>query len=108
MTSAGRKVHLLAASAGVEALGELVPALRAAGSLVTEHVLAPSWVGATEDPVRLRAELTLVTSAVRAAEADGGTLLLADERGAIAIPEWMRILLDEQRLGLDQAPVATG
>jgi len=108
MTSAGRKVHVLAASAGVESLEELVPALRAAGSLVTEHVLAPSWVGATEDPARLRAELTVATSAVRAAEADGGTLLLADERGAIAIPERMRILLDEQRLGWDEAWARTG
>ena len=108
MTNDGRKVHLLAASAGVEALGELVPALRASGSAVTEHVLAPSWVGATEDPVRLRAELTLATTAVRAAEADGGTLLLADERGAIAIPERMRILLDEQQLGWDEAWARTG
>jgi starch phosphorylase len=108
MTKARRKVHLLAASAGVEALPELVPALRAAGSEVTEHVLAPSWVGATEDPVRLRAELTLATSAARAAEADGGTLLLADERGAIAIPEWMRILLDEQHVGWDEAWARTG
>ncbi len=108
MTSTGRRVHVLAASAGVESLEELAPALRAAGSLVTEHVLAPSWVGATEDPVRLRAELTLVTSAVRAAEADGGTLLLADERGAIAIPERMRILLDEQGLGWDEAWARTG
>src|SRR5262245_29385420 len=108
MTKAGRKVHLVAASAGVEALPELVPALRAGGSEVTEHVLAPSWVGATEDPVRLRAELTLATSAVRAAEADGGTLLLADERGAIAISELMRILLDERQLGWDEAWARAG
>src|SRR6185436_19919975 len=38
----------------------------------------------------------------------GGTLLLADERGAIAIPERMRILLDEQQLGWDEAWARTG
>ena len=109
MTSAaGRRVHVLAASAGVESVEELVPALHAAGSLVSEHVLAPAALAATEDPERLRAELALVAAAVRAAEADGGTLLLADERGALAVPERMRMLLDEQQLGWDEAWARTG
>jgi starch phosphorylase len=40
---------------------------------------------------------------VRAALADGGVLLLADERGALAVPEMLRVLLDEQGLGWDEA-----
>ena len=40
---------------------------------------------------------------MRAALADGGTLLLADERGALAMAEMMRVRLDEQGLGWDEA-----
>ena len=103
MSAAVRRVHLLAASAGVESVEELVPALLAGGNLVSSRVLTPPSLEATEDPERLRAELALAADAVKAVEADGGRLLLADERGAIAIPERMRVLLDEQRLGWDEA-----
>jgi starch phosphorylase len=104
MTSAGtRALHVLAANAGFESLAELVPALRAGGSVVVEHVLAPTLLDAVEDPPRLREELALATGALRDAETDGGTLLLADERGSIAVAECMRALLDEQHLAWDEA-----
>jgi glycogen phosphorylase len=104
MTSAGtRTVHVLAANAGFESLAELVPALRAGGHVVVEHVLAPTPRDATLDPERLREELALAAGALRDAQADGATLLLADERGAIAVAEGLRVLLDEQKLGWDEA-----
>ncbi len=93
-------VHVLAAETGVATADELVPALRAGGQLVEEHRLAPVPDGAQE---RCRAELALAAAAVRASEADRGGVLLADVRGALAIPERMRLLLDEQGLGWDEA-----
>jgi starch phosphorylase len=99
-TAAGRVVHVVAAGAGSEQVPELVPPLRAAGHVVHAHVLRAAPL---DDAERLRAELGLVRQAVRAALADGGTLLLADERGAIAIAELMRVRLDEQGLGWDEA-----
>ncbi len=104
MPSAGtRAVHVLAANAGFESLAELVPALRAGGVVVVEHVLAPTPLDAVEDPSRLREEFALAAGALRDAEADGATLLLADERGSIAVAERMRVLLDEQQLAWDEA-----
>ncbi len=102
-TSAGRIVHVLGAEAGSETAFELVPALRAAGRIVREHALAPTVAAGADDVARLRLELGLAVAAARAAENDGGTLLLADERGALVIPERMRLLLDEQGLGWDEA-----
>jgi len=40
---------------------------------------------------------------VKAALADGGTLFLSDERTALAVPETLRVLLDERGLGWDEA-----
>ena len=102
-TAEGRVVHVLAAEAGLETADELVPALQAAGQVVREHRLAPAPDVAEDDAPRRRAELALAAEAVRASEADGGRLLLADVRGALAIPERMRLLLDEQGLGWDEA-----
>jgi len=99
----GRKLHVVAAGRGVETVAELAPALAAGGSQVTEHLLPPVPQDSWDDPARLRAELALVKRALAAAERDGGTLLLADERGALAIPERMRALLDDAHLGWDEA-----
>ena len=100
---AARDVHVVAAEAGSERAAELVPALRAAGHAVHAHVLPPATASDAGDAERLRHELALVAGAVRAALADAGVLLLADERAALAVPEMMRLLLDEQGLGWDEA-----
>ena len=100
---AGRVVHVIAAGAGSELAAELVPALRASGRLVHVHRLAAPASAGPEDEGRLREELRLAREAARASLADGGTLLLADERGALVVPELMRLLLDEQFLGWDEA-----
>lgn len=101
-TEAGRIVHVLAVEVGLELADELAPALRAAGHVVKEHRLAPAADAA--DPFsRRRAELALAAEAARASEADRGRLLLADARGALAIPARMRLLLDERGLAWDEA-----
>ena len=102
-TDGSRVVHVLAAEAGLETAEELVPALEAGGQVVHEHRLAPAPDVTEDDAVRRRAELALAAGAVRASGADGGRLLLADVRGALVIPERMRLLLDEQGLGWDEA-----
>jgi glycogen phosphorylase len=98
-----RNVHVIAAEAGSERAAELLPALRAAGYAAHAHVLPPAAASDAGDAERLRQEVALVAGAVRAALADGGTLLLADERAALAVPEMLRVLLDEQALGWDEA-----
>ena len=103
MPAGSRVVHVFASEAGLETADELVPALQAAGRVVHEHKLPPAPDVAEDDAARLRAELLLASEAVRAAEADGGELLLADERGALVVPERMRLLLDERGLGWDEA-----
>jgi glucan phosphorylase len=100
---AARDVHVVAAEAGSERAAELLPALRAAGHAAHAHVLPPAAASDAGDVERLRQEAALVAGAVRAALADGGVLLLADERAALAVPEMMRVLLDERRLGWDEA-----
>jgi starch phosphorylase len=101
--SPARAVHVVAAEAGSDRAAELVPALRAAGHVARAHVLPPPVASEAGEEERLRRELALVGGAVRAALADGGALLLADERGALAVPETMRLLLDERGLGWDEA-----
>ncbi|HEX9187143.1 MAG TPA: glycogen/starch/alpha-glucan phosphorylase [Vicinamibacteria bacterium] len=96
-------VHVLAAEAGSERAAEIAAALRAASRVVREHVLPPAAASGVEDVERLRQEAALVTGAVGGALADGGTLLLSDERAALAVPEMMRALLDGQGLGWDEA-----
>ncbi len=96
-------VHVVAAEAGSERAAEFLPALRAAGHPVHAHVLPPAAAADVADTERLRQEVALVGGAVRAALADGGALLLADERAAIAVPEMVRVLVDEQGLGWDEA-----
>ena len=96
-------VHVLAAEAGSERAAEITAALRAAGHAVREHVLPPATASGVSDVERLRQEAALVTGAVGAALTDGGTLLLSDERAALAVPEMMRGLLDGRGLGWDEA-----
>ena len=100
---AERCVHVVAAEAGSERAAELLPALRAAGHPVRAHVLPPAAASDPGDAERLRQEIALVAGAVSSALADGGRLLLADERAALAVPEMMRVLLDERELGWDEA-----
>jgi starch phosphorylase len=100
---ARRAVHVVAADAGSERTAELLPALRAAGHAARAHVLPPAAASDGDDAPRLRKELALVSRAVREALADGGLLLLADERAALAVPETMRVLLDERRLPWEEA-----
>jgi starch phosphorylase len=102
-----RALHVVAMEAGSERAGELVPAARRAGRRVHAHVLRAPLAG-EPDADRLREERRLVRTAVRAALEDGGVLLLADERGALAIPEAMRVLLDERGLGWDEAWARVG
>ena len=98
-----RPVHVLAAEAGSERAAELTLALRAGGHAVLEHVLPPTVAPEVADAERLGREVALAVEAVREAMADGGTLLLADERAALAIPEMLRVLLDGRGLGWDEA-----
>jgi len=98
-----RSVHLIAAEAGSERAAELLPALCAAGHAAHAHVLPPPAASSADDDSRLREELALVARAVREALADGGFLFLADERAALAVPEAMRVLLDERGLPWDKA-----
>ncbi len=98
-----RDVHVVAAEAGSERAAEFLPALRAAGHTAHAHVLPPAAASDAGDAERLRQELALVTGAVRAALVDAGVLLLADERAALAVPETMRVFLDEQGLEWDEA-----
>jgi starch phosphorylase len=100
-----RPVHLLAAEAGSDRAGEMAAGLRAAGHTVRLHVLGPPGEGGGEgkDEARLRAELALFEGAVREALVDGGKVLLADERGALAVPQMLQVLIDEQGLGWDEA-----
>ncbi len=100
---AARNVHVIAAEAGSERAAELLPALRAGGHAAHAHVLPPAAASGASDPERLRQEVALVAGAVRAALADGGTLLLADERAALAVPELLHVLVDEQAVGWDEA-----
>jgi starch phosphorylase len=101
--AASRVVHLLACDAGLDTAEELAPALRAGGLSVRRHQLPPAPDAAGGEDDRRRAELALAAGAVRESEDDNGRLLLADERGALAIPERMRLLLDERGLGWDEA-----
>ncbi len=99
----GRTVHLLAFEPGSDRAREMAPALRAAGH--TTH-LAPAPAVASGDgreAERLRGEMRTVAAVVRQALADGGALLLADERGALCAPEMMRVLLDERGLDWEEA-----
>jgi starch phosphorylase len=99
----GRAVHLVSCDAGWDRAEELRLALTRGGTLVRDHRLKPLPDAAEDDPARLRAELELAEAAVRASEADSGPVLLTDERGALTIPVRMRILLDERKLGWDEA-----
>jgi starch phosphorylase len=103
-----RDVHVVAARAGSECTAELLPALCAAGHAARAHVLPPPAGSDRDDASRLRQELALVSGAVREAIAGGGLLLLADEPAALAVPETMRILLDERKLAWDEAWRLTG
>jgi starch phosphorylase len=104
--AATRPVHVLAADAGSDRVPEMAGLAHAAGRHVRAHALA----GARRRPAgeagrseRLRQELALVGDAVAEALADDGTLVLLDARAALAVPEMMRVLLDEHGRGWDEA-----
>jgi starch phosphorylase len=92
---------------GSERAAELVPAARRAGRRVHAHVLRPPLAG-EPDEARLRDELRLVRAAAREALDDDGVMLLADERGALAVAEALRVLLDERGLAWDEAWAKVG
>ena len=97
-----RPLHVVAIEAGSDRAAEIVPAARRAGRSVQAHVLRPPLPGEPAES-RLRDELALLREAVRAALAAEGVLLLVDERGALAVAEALRVLLDERELGWDEA-----
>ncbi len=102
----GRTVYLLACEPGSDRAREIAPALRAAGHpvrLVAAPAVAEESEGRAEERQQLRAELRAIGAVVREALETGGALLLADERGALAVPEMMRVLLDERGLGWEEA-----
>jgi starch phosphorylase len=100
--AASRTVHVVALESGADRALEIVPAARRGGHRVFAHVLRPPLPG-EPDADRLRAELHLIREAVRAALEPAAVMLLADERGALAVAEAMRVLLDERGLGWDEA-----
>ena len=106
-----RPVHVVAAETGSGRLRELTAAVKASGRESRAHALPPGLVTAFGDEgagERLRQELALAESTARATLADDGIVLLADGRAGLVVPEMMRILLDEQGLGWDEAWAATG
>jgi glucan phosphorylase len=105
-----RPVHVVAAETGAHRVSELACMLDAAERVSHPHVLPPEVVTRAGDEraeERLRQELELVQDAARAALADGGLLLLVDGRAALVVPELMRILMDEEGKGWDEAWQAT-
>ena len=102
-----RSLHVVAMESGLDRAAELVPAARRAGRTVVGHVLRPPLPG-EPDAARLGDELALLRTAARECLDDEGVLLLADERGALVVPEVMRVLLDERGLGWDDAWARVG
>ena len=104
-----RPLHLVAGEVGSDRAAELGFALGTPGRAVRVHALAPGGLSAAEgdegdeEREHLRQELALVATAVRAVLADDGLLLLADGRAALAVPEMLRVLLDEQEMAWDEA-----
>ncbi len=101
-----RPVHVVGAEAGSDRVAEIVGALRASHRNVHPHPLAPGPAPdgpEHEERERLRRELTLAGRVAAAVLADEGVLLLVDGRASLAIPELMRVLLDEQEATWDQA-----
>jgi len=102
-----RDLHVVAIESGLDRAAEIVPAARRAGRVVHGHVLRAAMAGEPGE-ARLGDELALVRTAVRDCLAGDGVLLLADERGAMAVPEAMRLLLDERGLAWDEAWARVG
>jgi starch phosphorylase len=101
-----RPVHLVAAEAGSDRAAEMTGALHADGRTVIAHTLSPepsSDAGVADDREHLRRELHVAASAVRGVLADDGVLLLADGRASLAVPELLRVLLDERGMEWDGA-----
>jgi starch phosphorylase len=100
-------LHVVAMESGLDRAAELVPAARRSGRTVVGHVLRPPLAGEPE-AARLGDEQALLRAAARECLDDEGVLLLADERGALVVPEAMRVLLDERGLGWDDAWARVG
>jgi starch phosphorylase len=104
--TAARPVHVVAADAGSDRVPEMAGLVHAAGRHARAHALATARrtrSGETGRAERLRQELAHGAEAVAEALADDGTLLLVDAPAALAIPEMMRVLLDEHGQGWDEA-----
>ena len=89
-----RPVHVLAGEAGSDRAGEIAASFRAPDRRVRAHALPPGVPG--EAGAHLGQEYAHVAGAVRDVLTDDGRLVLADERAALAVPEMMRVLVDEQ------------
>jgi starch phosphorylase len=101
-----RPIHVVGAEAGSDRVAEIAGALRSPDRSVRSHALTPGRTfGGPEDEERqrLRQELELARTAVAAVLAADGVLLLVDARASLVVPETMRVLLDEQGLGWDEA-----
>jgi len=102
--TAVRPAHVLAAEAGSDRAAEMAPLLHESGRDVRAHALrGGAGSPATGPAERLREELGLVHEAIGEALADNGSVLLADEKAALAVPEIMRVLLDERGMSWDEA-----
>jgi starch phosphorylase len=99
-----RPAHVLAAEAGSDRVIELLALAHSSDRHARAHRLPRGSSAREAGPAdRLRQELAHVGEAVREVLDDDGTLLLADERAALAVPEMMRVLLDERGMGWDEA-----
>ncbi len=103
--TATRPVHVVAAEEESDRVPEMTGVLRADGRTVLAHTLpgGSARAGDLDERERLQQELSLASGAVQAALADDGLLLLADGRASLVVPEMMRVLLDEQGMGWDDA-----
>jgi starch phosphorylase len=99
-----RPVHVVAGEPGSDRVPEMTSGLHSGGHTALAHVVPPGPAPAGEgDRERLRRELALLAEAVRATLAEDAILLLADGRASLAVPEMMRVLLDEQGRGWEEA-----
>jgi len=101
-----RPVHVVAGEQGSDRVAEMTSGLHASGHAVFTHALSTDPLldlSREGDRERLRRELVLVGEAARGALADDGIILLADGRASLAVPEMMRVLLDDRGMGWEDA-----
>jgi len=101
-----RPVHLVAAELGSDRAPEIMRGLHESRRTVFTHALGPDAFFPArdeDDRERLRLELSLVMEAARDVLADDGIVLLVDGRASLVVPEMVRLLLDDQGLGWEEA-----